>query len=243
MMRDIMIKEIFGGVCFKRLVSMENFIGSLKKIFRKIIFLIFFFLMQISFLLLFCGNNLLANQHDYRDRYPIVMKKVEKSLDIPLLSGRGKLPSDMYDTIKGFIDRYKQNSTSVIFILIPTPTISSHATQDALKNIRRFIISNGIPTSSLSERSYHADYELDIDTIRLSYFASRPSAGKCGFWPEDILGSSLENSNWSNYGCSYQNNLAAQIVNPTDLFAPRSMTPPDAVHRDRSIHRYQEGGK
>ena len=51
----------------------------------------------------------------------------------------------------------------------------------------------------------------------------RAQTDKCGRWPEDILETS-ENKHYANFGCSYQNNLAAQIANPADLLGPRKQT-------------------
>jgi pilus assembly protein CpaD len=61
---------------------------------------------------------------------------------------------------------------------------------------------------------------------------------KCGRWPEDIA-DTTDNKHYANFGCSYQNNLAAQIANPADLLGPRKMTEIDAANRDRVIEVYQ----
>lgn len=242
-MVEYMITILFGGVCFKGLANMRSLISCLKTIFWKNFFLRTLMLGQLFFLLLFYGTSALAyydEGSDYRDRYPILMRKVEQIVDIPLLAGRGEIKYPIHDTIRGFLEKYKNDSASVLFLLIPSPTVSSASIRRAVKDIRKIIISSGIPVSSISERIYDADYGMDVDTIRLSYFASKPSAGKCGFWPEDMLGNAKGNRNWTNYGCAYQNNLAAQVVNPLDLFSPRMVTPPDAEQRDKSIQRYRQ---
>ena len=48
----------------------------------------------------------------------------------------------------------------------------------------------------------------------------RAQTDKCGRWPEDLL-HDAENKHYADFGCSYQNNLAAQIANPADLLGPR----------------------
>src|SRR5690606_23587482 len=51
-----------------------------------------------------------------------------------------------------------------------------------------------------------------------------------------------ENRQYSNFGCSYQNNLAAQIANPSYLLTPRRMTPSDMANRGAAIGAYQRRG-
>ena len=48
-----------------------------------------------------------------------------------------------------------------------------------------------------------------------------------------------ENKHYANFGCSYQNNVAAQIANPADLLGPRKQTPIDAANRSAVIDDYQ----
>ena len=48
-----------------------------------------------------------------------------------------------------------------------------------------------------------------------------------------------ENKHWANFGCSYQNNLAAQVANPHDLIGPRRPTEIDAEKRGVAIDDYQ----
>ena len=68
----------------------------------------------------------------------------------------------------------------------------------------------------------------------------RAQTGKCGRWPADVLETS-ENKHYANFGCSYQNNIAAQIANPGDLLGPRKETEIDAANRSVVIGDYQAG--
>ena len=88
--------------------------------------------------------------------------------------------------------------------------------------------------------SYQAAPEEVSAPVRVSFAAMRAQTDKCGRWPEDILATS-ENKHYANFGCSYQNNVAAQIANPTDLLGPRKPTPIDPANRGRVIDEYQSG--
>jgi pilus assembly protein CpaD len=72
------------------------------------------------------------------------------------------------------------------------------------------------------------------------FSAMRAQTDKCGRWPEDILQTS-ENKHYANFGCSYQNNVAAQIADPNDLLGPRKQSPIDAANRETVIGDYQAG--
>ena len=66
----------------------------------------------------------------------------------------------------------------------------------------------------------------------------RAYTDRCGRWPEDIADTS-ENKQWENFGCSYQNNLAAQVSNPADLLGPRRQTEIDPENRSKVIDVYR----
>ena len=68
--------------------------------------------------------------------------------------------------------------------------------------------------------SYQASPQEASAPVRVSFAAMRAQTDKCGRWPDDLLQTS-ENKHYANFGCSYQNNLAAQIANPADLLGPR----------------------
>ena len=64
---------------------------------------------------------------------------------------------------------------------------------------------------------------------------------KCGRWPENLL-PTPENKHYADFGCSYQNNLAAQMDNPADLIGPRKQSDIDAENRGAVIDIYRTRG-
>ena len=74
--------------------------------------------------------------------------------------------------------------------------------------------------------------------MRVSYFNVRAMTNKCGRWPDDLTQTS-ENKHYANFGCSYQNNLAAQVANPNDLVGPRRPSEVDAEKRGVVIDDYR----
>ncbi len=77
--------------------------------------------------------------------------------------------------------------------------------------------------------------------IRVSFTAVKAHTDRCGRWPDDLTDTS-ENKHYADFGCSYQNNLAAQVANPADLIGPRKQTPIDAENRSGVIDLYRRRG-
>ena len=71
------------------------------------------------------------------------------------------------------------------------------------------------------------------------YRAMTAATDQCGKWPDD-LGDTSENKHYADFGCSYQNNLAAMIANPADLIGPRASGEIDATKRGKAIKRWQD---
>ena len=86
--------------------------------------------------------------------------------------------------------------------------------------------------------SYQAPSDEVSAPVRVAFTAMRAQTDKCGRWPKDIL-DNAENKHYANFGCSYQNNLAAQIANPADLLGPRKLSPIDAEKRGVVIDEYR----
>ena len=86
--------------------------------------------------------------------------------------------------------------------------------------------------------SYQAP-SVDISApVRVAFTAMRAQTNKCGRWPEDLT-QNRENKHYANFGCSYQNNLAAQVANPADFLGPRKQTEVDATNRSNVIDVYE----
>src|SRR5690606_853118 len=128
---------------------------------------------------------------------------------------------------------------------VAAPTISANAgTANALKaQVRKVLIDAGVKSSRIVMTAYDPAVANASAPIELSFVAVTAITGDCGQWPTDLFGPSIsDNTNWENFGCASQQNLAAQIANPNDLVGPRGMTPIDAQRRAEVIRVYREGG-
>lgn len=177
---------------------------------------------------------------DYRTRHPIVIGEKDQVLDLPVGLTSFNMTRMQQTAITGFMDRYSESGNSVVTILVPQGSANASAARSTASDFTKFLRAYGVSSGRLQQLSYQANPE-DSAPIRISYPVMRASVVQCGRWPEDLL-NTYENRNYANFGCAYQNNLAAQIDNPADLLTPRKMTPTDMGNRGNAIATYQKRG-
>lgn len=178
---------------------------------------------------------------DYRTRHPITLAEVEHSLDVPVGTGEYKLTPATRDLIRGFGQEYATRSKSIVQIAVPANTPNAGSASKVRAEVRRVLTEMGIPSSRILLTRYDAAQANASAPIRLSYVAITAITDDCGQWPSDlVVGKTMvQNKNYENFGCATQQNLAAQIANPTDLIGPRGMTPIDAANRASVIKVYR----
>ena len=182
-----------------------------------------------------------AIAYDFRLSLPIALAEAVHTLDIPVAAGDSRILIAMGDTVQGFAQDYRKRSSGVMRVEYPSGSANAAAASHMRRDLRRLLANAGVPSPRIIETSYQAD-PASSAPIRLSYVATTAMTSECGQWPKDIANDTSQNQNWYNFGCSTQNNLAAQLDNPMDLVAPRAMSPIDAENRTNVIQTYR-GGK
>jgi pilus assembly protein CpaD len=178
---------------------------------------------------------------DYRERHPIVLTEAQSTLDIPVGPNDARLTIGMKDTIKGFAQTFAASSAGQMLIQMPHGSPNAAVAARLGQDIRATLAASGIRNQRIVLTGYAAQAQGDAAPIRLSFVATRAVTAPCGEWPEDLSNDTAGNRNWYNFGCASQNNLAAQIANPSDLIAPRGVTPIDAARRSTVIGLYRSG--
>jgi len=178
---------------------------------------------------------------DYRTNHPIVIAEKDEVLDLPVGAGDRGMTHMQRVALDGFLDSYDRSAMPLITITVPNGAANDLAAADAASDFRRFIRSRGIPDSRIAVASYISPAVEVSAPVRISYTAMRAQTNKCGRWPHDLTHDS-ENKHYANFGCSYQNNLAAQVSNPADLLGPRKQTDIDAETRSNVIDVYRGRG-
>lgn len=176
---------------------------------------------------------------DYRTNHPIVIGEKEKTIDIPVgvadrgLSRMQKVAAD------GFIAGYDRSAAPVVSVMVPHGSGNAIAASNVAAGLVKRLRAAGVPEGRILHQPYEASQYGDSAPIRLAYAEMRASTGPCGRWPADML-DNAQNRHWANFGCSYQNNLAAQIANPADLLGPRQPGDIDAENRSNAIDDYRD---
>ncbi|HEV7253275.1 MAG TPA: CpaD family pilus assembly lipoprotein [Mesorhizobium sp.] len=180
-----------------------------------------------------------ATPDDYRTNHPIVIGERDEVLDLPVGSSERGLTGLQKARFDGFLATYDRTAAPVLTVTAPVgaanEAAASHLAHDLVGRARL----KGVPSSRIALSSYGASAAESAPPVRVVFTAMRAyTAGKCGRWPADI-GETAENKHWANFGCSAQNNLAAQVANPADLLGPRQPSEIDAENRKRVIDAYQ----
>ena len=196
-----------------------------------------------------CGNlrseeslHTASVENDYRVRHPLSLAEAEHSVNIPVATGTQRLTHDIEDNIRGFAQDYKRGNSGGVMIAVPSGAVNSGAARAVVGQIRSVLIAQGIDTRKIVVSSYQAQSGGISAPVRLTFVSLTAMTNECGQWPEDLMERSSSNKNWYNFGCANQNNLAAQIANPNDLFEPRGQTPIDAQRRANAIDSYRSDG-
>jgi pilus assembly protein CpaD len=185
------------------------------------------------------GNHVVVGSvpDDYRTAHPISISEQEQHLDVPVGTSDKTLSLAQRSVIQGFIAQYASNGSGPIQLALPSGSSNSAAAARVRSDVVAAIRKAGAKESQIVTVNYAGGADTG-NPIRISYRAISASTDQCGKWPEDIAETS-ENKNYHDFGCSYQNNLAAQVANPADLLGPRNTGEIDAAKRLKVIKDYQ----
>lgn len=178
---------------------------------------------------------------DYRTNHPIVIAEREQTLDVAVASGARSLNGATQSNITAFARSFKQSRTGVLHLLLPSNSPNEHAADRVRETIIHAIERGGASRNDVSIQHYDASEHGAAAPVRLSFSGVTAGVPKpCGQWTENLI-ETAQNRHYSDFGCSTQKNLAAQIENPNDLLGPRAMSPIDAAQRGVVIGTYQSG--
>ena len=177
----------------------------------------------------------------YKSRHPIVVSQAEQTLDVPVATGMVDLPLASESAVEGFVGKFRRASSGTMTVMAPSGSPNQNAAYRVAQRIVEVAHREGVPPSRVRLTRYGAGAHGPVAPVRLSYHAVQAKVeSRCGEWPED-LGDTSAHRNYHNFGCAYQNNLAAQVSNPADLLGPRGESPIDAQRRTTVIEAYREG--
>jgi pilus assembly protein CpaD len=183
---------------------------------------------------------------DYRLRHPIAIQEADRSIVVFVGQARGGLSASQRADVMGLAQLWLGEGTGAISADVPVDTRNARAAAETFREIQALLAAAGVPPRGIVMRSYRPEDPRQLPAIRLNYPKISAVAGPCGLWPDD-LGPSIKNKTWFqntqyyNFGCAYQRNMAAMVDNPADLVQPRPETPPYTARRSVSFEKYRKG--
>jgi pilus assembly protein CpaD len=178
---------------------------------------------------------------DYRTTHPIVIAEKNEKIDLPVGAGDRGMTQSQRETLLGFLDGYDKSAAPALTIWIPSGSANEVAATAAGRDFAKLAIASGISRNRIVVTTYQSASAEASAPIRVAFVSVKAQTDKCGRWPEDLLETS-ENKHYADFGCSYQNNLAAQMANPADLIGPRKQSSIDAENRGEVIDVYRQRG-
>ena len=179
----------------------------------------------------------------YRARHPIVVEQGEETFDVPIAQNGAALPPSLLGSIESFGREAREQGASGVTVMVPAGSRNEAAAYRASREITQALGRAGIPAHAVTKVPYAAEGPGDAAPIRLAYprvVAHVPH--RCGRWPDQVVGAH-DNSDYWNFGCSTQANIAAMVAEPTDLVSPAPIGKPDATRRAGVLQSYRKGEK
>ncbi len=178
---------------------------------------------------------------DYRDRHPITLGHSNETMDI--FAGRGAMDYRQTEDVRSFGQQYMTHGQGPLIAYLPTGANGAHISE-GLNSIRKVLAAGG--ASGRLQVAHYQPQHGGAAPIRLAYARLKAQvAHKCGYEGDSITPITIQQSNSNlspyNFGCSYQQNLAAQIDDPRDLIRPRQDGPVDVNKRVKAIERMRDG--
>jgi pilus assembly protein CpaD len=183
--------------------------------------------------------------NDVQQRHPVAIREGERTVELFIGSHYGALKPSQQAEVLAFAQAWKRETNGALIIDIPNGTANAIASSEAMREIKSILHGAGVPAQAIVIRNYRPIASVKLATVRLIYPKLAASAGPCGLWPRD-LGPTydlehFENRDYWNFGCAYQQNMAAMVENPADLVQPREETPAYAARRALMLGKYRQG--
>lgn len=170
---------------------------------------------------------------DVAGRHPIVVSS--QTMRMPVFVAGGALAGVDQERLAAFVDDFLRSGGGVLEVAAPLAGGREAAVAQA-SLVREAAMRRGV-------RPYEVQMRLTDDPagtpLVVSYEKYAAHGPACGDYSQTSAND--RNAVHPNYGCAYQNNIAAMVSNPADLLRPRDEEPPDANRRAAVLERYRAG--
>lgn len=177
----------------------------------------------------------------YRTRHPILITEQAETIDLPVGSQAARLTDRAAGTVTAFAQEAVESGARTVTVLLPKGSANAIAAARVSRSISAALKLGGLTDAAIVYRAYPVD-DPGIDApVRLAY--PKMKAGldhACGKWPEQLT-TTAQNVDYWNFGCATQANLAAMVVEPSDLVTPRGVSAASAARRQTIFKNYEAG--
>ena len=171
------------------------------------------------------------------DRFPLV---AEEQTDQTLLAVHPRgLSRTQAAAVAQMGARWREAGGRGVMVRAPQGAAQQADAYMMAEQVRGVLIDAGVAPDAIQIQAYDAGGDSGAPLIAEfgRYVASVPRCG--GNW--DNLTGTQSNGTHANFGCAVSANMAAQIANPADIVAPRTMDPADASRRSVVLDHYRKG--
>jgi pilus assembly protein CpaD len=179
--------------------------------------------------------------YNAQERHPIMISNEPEVFEIPVGMRGPALSPDVEAAIRRYASGYRASGTGGITIQVPTGSANEVAAATTGRAVHYALVRAGVPRNRITVAPYQVgDYSRPA-SLRLAYLKVKPVVPTCGIWPEKEP-NPFDNSQYENFGCATQQNLAAMVANPGDLLTPQGMTPANGGRSASVVKTYVDTG-
>jgi pilus assembly protein CpaD len=183
-----------------------------------------------------------AIPEDYRQRHPIQLARQNHTLEVFVGRSARSLDRRQSEDVGAFGRDYMQTGEGPLVAYLPAgaPAGEVNASLSAIRSA----LAGGGAAGRLHIAHYHPE-PGSAASIRLTFAKLKATTSSvCTNETNNVVPATIRESNanaqYPNFGCSYQQNLAAQIADPRDLVRPRQEGPIDVDRRTTGIERIRQ---
>jgi len=164
------------------------------------------------------------------ERHPIEIVDARANLVLQAPSDGGGLNVYQKERVRHFIATWRNEGSGKLMV-----SGNSHA---ALADLRDLLIERVVPVGALNV----VGYDINQPGVKISFARYVAKAPKCGKFNTNLASDSA-NTEYYNFGCADQHNLAALIANPRDLVVPRDQVDWSNADRNDFVFRAFNAGR
>ncbi len=166
------------------------------------------------------------------ETHPI--RVIERPVNLTIEVGRrGVQPTDMND-INGFARSAAARSSSRVTVSYPA---ASKNARRAAEQTTQILMRNGVSRSAI----HIASYDGKSDVVTLSFNETLATTRPCGDWSENLRAKQSNDDLGPNFGCAFQQNIAAMVTDPEDFVRAKQMPPARSAPQNAAIQAYESG--